>query len=227
MPKGHKEGICQCGVCRAIRGELTGKNNPMYGKRGCWYGRKGYWAGKERPEHGKKVSGKGNFWYGKKRPDQSERMQGDSNPMKRSEVRKKLSETNSKLVTQKYIDGDFNFKGGHFFSQKNGRMLHYRSSYELIAYRILEQNEKVMKYEVESFHIDYRYGNSFHRYIPDILVTYKNGVKELIEVMSEWQFGEARKIAKLSRAHSYCVFNEMTFSVWTEKDLESKEGQNG
>lgn len=32
-PEGHKKEVCQCYVCRAIKGECFGKNNSFYGKR--------------------------------------------------------------------------------------------------------------------------------------------------------------------------------------------------
>jgi len=217
MPRGHKEG-CTCGVCKSKRGETSGSNNPMYGKVGSWSGKVGFWSGKSRPDHSRRLSGSGGFWYGKTRPDQSERMK-NNNPMFDELTRKKLGEYNSNLIAQKYIDGKIRFKTGSFYSVKNKKNLYYRSSYELAAYKLLEDMPKVSKYEVEPFSISYIYDGIKRNYIPDILIKKVDGSKLLIEVMSNWQYSDKKKVAKLEAGESYCRKEGCKFMVWTEYNL--------
>ena len=63
MPKGHKID-CKCGVCKAKRGEYSGKNSPTYGKKwkhktdcGCFICRasSGGFKGKTHPKYGMKT----------------------------------------------------------------------------------------------------------------------------------------------------------------------------
>ncbi len=110
-------------------------------------------------------------------------------------------------------------KQGYFYSKKNNKKLHYRSSYELIAYQILEQMTVVKSYETEPFAILYYFEGFKHRTIPDILVTYKTGLKEFIEVKALWRIEDNVEIAKFSAVENYAKENNMNFSIWTEKEL--------
>ncbi len=110
-------------------------------------------------------------------------------------------------------------KSGHFFSEKNNKNLWYRSSYELIAYKILEQLSKVKFYEVESLCIRYEYQNSKHRTAPDLLVTYIDDTKELIEVKPEWRLEDEQTVIKLEAMENYALDNNWLFSIWSEKQL--------
>jgi len=110
-------------------------------------------------------------------------------------------------------------KQGNFFSKKNNKKLHYRSSYELVAYQILEQMSKVQTYEVEPFGIPYQYKGEYHTTIPDLLITYTDGVKELIEVKPCWKLEDDQEQTKLNVMKFYSRRRGMDFSVWTEKEL--------
>lgn len=135
-----------------------------------------------------------------------------------SEVR----ENRSKAVTQAYLDGKFDGHhavSGHFFSEKNNKEVHYRSSYELVAYEILEQLSVVRSYEVEPFGIQYEYRKSKHYTIPDILVTYMDGSKELIEVKPSFKLRRTKERAKLRAMKEHAESEGWDFSVWTEGEL--------
>ena len=92
---------------------------------------------------------------------------------------------------------------------------------ELNAYQILEQLSAVVAYEAEPFWIEYRAtkDSKIHRYIPDILVTYKDGTKELIEVKPANQVEENED--KFQAARAYAAENGMTFTVWTDQELKT------
>lgn len=110
-------------------------------------------------------------------------------------------------------------ESGYFFSKKNNKKVHYRSSYELVAYELLEQMSKVQSYEVEPFSIQYEWKNSKHRTLPDILVTYTDGEKELIEIKAKWRLEDEREIVKLTAMKHYATQNNLGFSVWMEGRL--------
>jgi len=132
---------------------------------------------------------------------------------------------NSKKVTNLYIEGKLckvgKGKSGYFFSKKNNKKLWYRSSYELIAYELLEQLSKVKSYEVEPFSIQYEWKNSIHRTIPDILVTYIDNSKELIEVKPRFKFDIKKEQIKLNAMKEYAENQDWSFSIWSEKELDA------
>lgn len=152
----------------------------------------------------------------KEREIASKRMK-EKNPMFDSDIAQKVS----KATVKNYIEGKMKFKGGHYFSAKNMKELYYRSSYELQAFTILEQLSKVVKYEVEPFGIEYEKDNKKHFYIPDILVHYDDGTKELIEVKPEWKLGSDD--IKIKAGRRYAIQHNMEFSVWTERNLFNSE----
>lgn len=110
-------------------------------------------------------------------------------------------------------------KSGFYYSKKNKKEIHYRSSYELIAYKILEQLSKVASYDNEPFSIKYNCFGIIHRTLPDILVTYTDGARELIEVKPEWKLNDKVTILKFMAMENYCKDNNMNFSIWSESKL--------
>lgn len=191
---------------------------------------------KQAKRHSKRMSGKNHPFYGKKRPKQSKIMSGKNNPMKRPEVavkcglkgdknpakRPDVRERISKTQTQRYMNGvtkSGSGKSGHFFSKKNNKEIHYRSSYELMAYKLLEQMYKVKSYNTEPFSIQYEYQNINRYTIPDILITYTDGSKELVEVKAKWNIYTEKEQHKLYAMWEYANDNNMDFSVWTEDEL--------
>ena len=143
---------------------------------------------------------------------------GVDNYSKTKEGREKISKRNIERI----LSGRHKTRGnsGHFYSAKNGKDVHYRSSFELAAYQILEQLSKVQSYEEEPFAIPYFIGEVKHRYIPDILVTYDDGSKELIEVKPEYLVKDEKVQLKNMAAEIYCKENDIDkFSIWTEKEI--------
>lgn len=118
--------------------------------------------------------------------------------------------------------GQNNYKSGYYFSTKNKKELYYHSSYELLAFNILEQQDNVVRYEKCRFSIDYSnpVDNFMHKYIPDILVCYDDGRKQIIEIKAEWQLEDEINKAKFCAAKKYCNDNEITFSIWTQKEIK-------
>lgn len=72
---------------------------------------------------------------------------------------------------------------GSFPSQKNGRMVHWESHYELSTFRLLEVSYLVKSYTEQPAMIRYNDDDGVsHLHYPDILVELRNGAKVFIEV---------------------------------------------
>lgn len=112
-----------------------------------------------------------------------------------------------------------NSKKGFFVSTKNQKEIRYESSYELVAYLILEQLSKVKSYDRCRFSIDYTFKDNVHRYIPDIDVVYTDNIREIIEIKPEFMLEDEKVIAKHTAGKEYCNKNNLLFSIWTEKEL--------
>jgi hypothetical protein len=109
---------------------------------------------------------------------------------------------------------------GHYYSAKNNAELYYQSSYELRAYQKLEDDFTVKSYQRCDFSVPYIYENENHRYLPDILVEYHVGYKEVIEIKPSPLVNYPKNIAKRQALQRYCEANGLLCSTWTEQDLE-------
>ena len=115
--------------------------------------------------------------------------------------------------------GNPQFTKGSFHSPKNSKDLHYRSSYELKAYEILEKDDEVLSYEVESVAIPYIDPEGKSRnYYPDILVNKKSS-KLMIEVKPHYQLDDEWVVCKANSAKEWCKSNGFAFEFWSESDL--------
>ncbi len=134
----------------------------------------------------------------------------------------KFSEKVSDGVSKAILKGEYptgSGKFGYFYSEKNEKTLYYRSSYELQAYKILEQLSKVKSYEIEPLRIPYKFKDINRYTIPDLLITYIDDTKELIEVKPEFKLEFEQEKAKLEAMENYALNNNWLFSIWTEKQL--------
>jgi len=179
--------------------------------------------------------------------DTCEERYGERNPMRVPEIREKMIERNqlkygvdwyqqtkewreeqSIRVTEAIIRGERNFgdvfNNGHFFSTKNNKELYYRSSYELTAYKILENDNNVLNYKTEPLRIPYtdttQNENITRNYVPDLLVTYTNNYQELIEIKPSCFLDNELVKLKTNAGYEYCNDKELKFNIWTEEQLE-------
>lgn len=107
---------------------------------------------------------------------------------------------------------------GHHDSPKAGNIF-YRSSYERIAYELLDNDATVAHYMPEPFAIEYtnQDGNT-RRYRPDILVS-KEGQTVLVEVKPQWKLSDLTTQLKIEAGKQYAAQKGWVFEVWTEKEL--------
>lgn len=121
-----------------------------------------------------------------------------------------------------------NVKGGPGFSKsergyyesKRFGSLRYDSSYECELLDKLDHNDNVISIKVQPFSIPYYWEDGTkHRYIPDILVEYKNGNIDLIEVKPEHLLEFDRNPLKFEAAIKYCNNLGYNFKIFTENDI--------
>jgi len=134
------------------------------------------------------------------------------------ETKQKMSESIRKAISEGRLKP--HMKCEKFWSTKNDMWVNYRSSYELCVFEILEKMMMVVKYEVEPLRIKYRCGfDDVRTYFPDLLITYKDGSKELVEVKANWCVNHYKNQCKAKTAKKYCDKNGLTFNVWTEDEI--------
>lgn len=114
-------------------------------------------------------------------------------------------------------------KKGVYYSKKNKNRLHYDSSWELVAYIILEKNNLVRSYKRCNFMIRYLFNNQYRHYNPDILVTWYFRHKEILEIKPKYKLKEYKNVAKFRAARRYVKQHNMIFSILTESQLFNKE----
>lgn len=138
-------------------------------------------------------------------------------------------ENYSKGAIQRVLDGFVgnwrNFKTGYFSSKKNAKELFYRSSYEYRIMNCLENMENVIAYQHEPFSIKYGTGK---RYVPDFLVFYHDGSRELIETKCARKDWTESTELKMKAGEEYCAsFEAMKYKLMYLVDIEQLEQRLG
>lgn len=119
----------------------------------------------------------------------------------------------SKAITQKYIDGSFNWAQGTHDSTKTGKSSCYRSSWELELMNILDTDFDVLDWESEFTVIMYQFENRNRRYIPDFHVT-RQDCEQLIEVKPTSLRTLPKNVAKHDAAVLYCNQRGWQYIEW-------------
>lgn len=190
---------------------------------------------KKRPEHSKKMTGSGNPMFGKKRTKKEKRLMsknrkgkgvGVCGKYKRTE---EIKEKISSGVAQAYIDGRLNsgsyYKHGYVYSHKLKRKVFYRSSWEKFVIKYLDKHPNVEFFEEEPLKIKYfdPSRNKNRYYIPDFLVKYDCGIKEIWEVKPSYlvKNDETTK-SKVKAANKFLEENSDIHNgfIITEKEIE-------
>lgn len=118
----------------------------------------------------------------------------------------------SESITNKYLDGGFEWSRGTFFSTKMKETFYYRSSWELRYMKELDQDSSVISWIYEPFWVPYSKDGDKHRHIPDFVIEYLDGHKEIHEVgvkkLKEEKFAE-----KVSAIKNFCAANDYLFKI--------------
>lgn len=149
---------------------------------------------------------------------------------------------------RKFKQGIFNPKNPNkwVISKKsitNGQYIRYMSSYELKAFRFLDEHPSILKISSEPFPIPYisPLDNKEHRYFPDLIVkthnknflveikplsqvekpkqpkiNRKKSLERYIEEFKTWEVNQA----KWNSAREFCSKNNLNFLILTEKELK-------
>jgi hypothetical protein len=127
----------------------------------------------------------------------------------------KISET----VTQRYLDGGFEWSVGEYISTKTGKTCNYRSSWELQLMQQLDSDLNVVTWEFEFDKIKYQLNGKNKYYVPDFHITLLSEPYELlVEVKPERLRETEMNIAKKVVALDYCSRKKWAYSEWEPQD---------
>ncbi len=138
------------------------------------------------------------------------------------ETRARMSASQAIAITQgRYNRRHRHYKSGSFYSQKNDKNFHYRSSLELLWLNLLEDDPDVKYYEVEPVHIPYKWARVERKYVPDIQVQYFGKQMEILEIKPEHEYfrKDAKNLAKWAAAKLWCEERGITFCIVGYKEL--------
>ena len=109
---------------------------------------------------------------------------------------------------------------GWFTSRKTKEPMFYMSSYEFRRLNFLETNNDVVAFTTKhDIRIQYEFQGEKHTYIPDICVTWNDGLQTLEEIKGFVREPEKFE-AKNTAAIKWCENKKMHFRVLYEEDLE-------
>jgi hypothetical protein len=139
--------------------------------------------------------------------------------------REKISKHHAEAIrTGKMQLPDSNWsRPSRFWSEKNQKEFYCRSQLELGFVKCLEQMSMVSSFEMEAVTIPYMWEGAEHNYVPDILVTYVDGSRELIEVKPERRQEDERVMVKTAAAVQWCQAREIRFSLRGYDELTKME----
>src|SRR3990167_1840120 len=135
-------------------------------------------------------------------------------------IKSRSETTTNNWMNGVYDEVDFNSKFilGHHFSIKNQINHYYRSSWELVAFLYLDSIDEVESYQSEPFKIPFiDENNNSKNYLPDILISYKDGNKKLIEIKPERYLKD--NVDKINAGQKYCEENNITYEIWTQTEI--------
>lgn len=111
------------------------------------------------------------------------------------------------------------YKTGWYPSTKMNKKFKFRSGYEETVYQCLDAWQDVLAFEAEPFKIPYLHEGTAHNYIPDILVHFLDGRKEVWEIKPSGQTRLEKNKAKWHAASAACKTRGWDFVVYTEKGI--------
>lgn len=156
---------------------------------------------------------------------QNEKSKGCNNPMYGKNHTTEAKEKMSNTRTERWLEGKYKketnkyYKTGYIFSNKLNRNIYYRSSWEEKYILYLDANNAVLSFQEEPFRISYYY-KQIRNYIPDFLVEYKKGNKEVIEIKPKCYLKNNKNRKKFSAAREYCKSINVNFKVITQDYLK-------
>lgn len=117
---------------------------------------------------------------------------------------------------------------GQINSIKNNERIEFESSLERDYIYLLEFDIEVKRYYEQPIKIYYTEDNIEKYYVPDFIVEYWNGSKEIIEIKYSQELEEKRTIlsTKFNAAKELCKKNGLTFKIINEHSIRTPLGWN-
>ena len=145
--------------------------------------------------------------------------------------RKHSEETCAKMSDKKTVailEGRFrpygtNNKKGTYVSTKTGRSHYFKSSWEETVMKHLDSVPDVSTWDYECLRIPYKYGIEGKQrwYVPDFMVTFQSGVREVWEVKPE-QFLNTERVRNTTEAGSqYCEQLGIVYRLLTRRVMQA------
>lgn len=140
------------------------------------------------------------------------------------EAKQQMSEKHAELILNGKKTYGKNHKFGHHESCKNNIVMFYRSSWELACMKWLDSNSAILTYDYEPFKIEYcktgRKQKHKRYYIPDFLVEFTDGRKELWEIKPKQFVDNERTVLKKEAAIKYCKQASISsYKILTRENL--------
>lgn len=114
-------------------------------------------------------------------------------------------------ISKKYLEGGFEWSRGKYTSTKTGKMSYYRSSWEFRHMQDLDFDSMVSWWDYEPMIIPYVFERREHRYLPDFLVRYSDGHRELHEIGVGAIKSMKKNMAKEQAAIDWCLKNSSSY----------------
>ena len=210
----------------------TGENNGMYGRTdlSVWTGKPAWNAGLTAKSDerlaalGQKISKQ------MKEKFKSDKLsnKGKNNPnfgRTRDTRTKEQLDNYSRAAIKRIKSSNSGFITGYYTSKKTNIRMKHRSSYERRMMICLDEDPLVRSYDYESIVITYG-DNLNKRYIVDFDVEFSDN-RKLIEVKSKDFLNDPVVIAKEKAATKYCNKHNITYSIYTLKEIEDYEKRIG
>lgn len=120
----------------------------------------------------------------------------------------------SATITQRYLDGGFEWSTGQYTSSKTGRTCNYRSSWEAAYMEELDGRDDVVDWHYEPLSIPYVLEGKTRRYVPDFQVVLSDGTSLLVEVKPSELASTEMNEAKRTAALDFCQKIGWKYTVW-------------
>jgi hypothetical protein len=139
------------------------------------------------------------------------------------EAKQKMRDARSRLIVAGKMDWAlFGHKTGTYTSQKIGKNVHFRSSWEEKLMQWLDANPDVTAWDYECVRIPYYYDDHKRWYVPDFMVTFHDGHRELWEVKPKEFVGAEKPALKAEAARAWCVENDVSlYRIITGSDVRA------
>lgn len=138
--------------------------------------------------------------------------------------RAKMSDTRSRL----FIEGKIrcypgNSRSGTYVSDRTQRKFHFKSGWEEAVMKHLDSSPDVRTWDYECVRIPYYYNDNKRWYVPDFVITYQDGHREMWEVKPKFHRNAEQVKLKAEAARAWCEQNAIAaYQLLTDDVLKER-----